>query len=151
MAKQLKDKGEIVEIVILIDSFNFSNYGAELVNATFSRKKGLERLLIKEGIDPMSEEAKLLKIETNNNKKLLMSYSPLPYSGRVALLKAIYYDNEDAEYNQNPSNGWHDIVKSSLEIFHIPARHEEFFDLHNVKTISKKIDFILNKLGASIV
>lgn len=57
----------------------------------------------------------------------------------MVLLKAEHYDVEDAEYNHNFSNGWINVIKGNLEIYKIPARHEEFFDNHNIEKLSNQL------------
>jgi len=69
--------------------------------------------------------------------RMLISYRPRPYNGRVTLFRA---KNPTGNYEFPPDLGWTDLSKGGIEIHDIPGSHESMFRDPSVYVVAQKLD-----------
>ncbi|MCP6760032.1 MAG: thioesterase domain-containing protein [Fischerella sp. CENA71] len=139
MARQIKERGHHVDLVILIDSYNFSAFSLQT-----AKSEEIEYFLSEQGLDPTTEEGKKLQFELENNGKLSINYCPKVYEGRVILFKAKNPDPQFLNISVDLQNGWKVCTGSKLEVYTLPGRHADMFEQQNLGNLLEGIRKVLN-------
>lgn len=131
IAKQLQQKGESLDQIIMIDSYH--------PNQTEKQTEiNIDEFLIHQGINPQSHEGSLFKFEMKNNVELLKKYSVKQFQGLVILLKAQRDKLLGTEFN-----GWEKTINPLPTIYNIPGKHEQLFDSHYIKSTTAQLKQII--------
>jgi len=122
MARQLRESGQPVEGVILVDSFNFAAArGIEPV------ENAVGLLLAARGVDPDSPEGRLLQGEIERSGSLARRYRPQGANVPVVLVRAAEREEDELTVAVGPVNGWDRVPGCDPVVVDVPGRHEELF------------------------
>ena len=146
VAQILKQRGEIVEKLIMLDTFgpnlHLENYekhiGSGLTRRIYNALKYRKRLLITNiqcafhrsmgGVVPLPL---LIKQIERENYKAIWKYKPLTYSGELYLIRS----NSAFGWYSDPVMGWKGIIKGDIKTFRIEGGHSDFIEAPQLSTV----------------
>jgi thioesterase domain-containing protein len=142
MAQQLKLLGYQVDIVIMLDSFNFN--AIKEMNCSLLQEN-IRHLESQKIMHKMTDEiAEYIKIELEKNIELLLVYEPKYYSGKISLIKAGVYNEQEAGSSGFNANGWEGL-SNELTIDIINAAHCQFMDDGVINLTAEKIKHVMHQ------
>ncbi len=148
IARQLQLQGDVVENVILIDSFNFAVRDKVDTNKS-EREEYMQLYLSEKGISPDSHDGKAILFEFEHSYQLARNYLPQVYNGKVSLIKSSVPRRANKQYWKDPFNGWYNVVTNNINILSIAAEHNHLFDHEHVGLATEIIKDILENRNNS--
>ena len=159
-AQQLTAMGEVVEFVALVDTVLPLSIGHTLGDRfmrLISSRRMLEKIKYKiktkltvQGLKYYSK-LRFRRLMHGSNYyrpdafdvetiyKIIRSYHPRPYSGRVIFFKATESSIRDGRRDQSPEEGWKRLVGQGLEFEEVCCDHAAIMKDPNVARIVRKI------------
>ncbi len=136
MANLLKQEGNEVDSLILIDSFPKTQY--QWLKTTFAEKqKVFEDLLTYYHVNNLSQsEKESFYIQNEKSNQLLKNYDQATYEGNVVLIKASNM-NKQNDMNISKYNDWDKYIHPLPEVYELNCNHEEIFNISNVPEVAK--------------
>ena len=146
VAQILKQRGEMVEKLIMLDTFgpnlHLENYekhiGSGFTRRIYNALKYRKRLLITNiqcafhrsmgGVVPLPL---LIKQIERENYKAIWKYKPLPYTGELYLIRS----NSAFGWYSDPVMGWKGIIKGDIKTFRIEGGHSDFIEAPQLSTV----------------
>jgi amino acid adenylation domain-containing protein len=170
MAQQLQAQGQIVSLLVLMDTMcpSGSSYFTYLVYRFFKirkirhhwktiseleperrlsylfekAKKAIWMLIAKFHINSVPPAQQIQQV-SNEYEKTLMRYRPKVYPGSLVLLVS------EGNYKQNPTSGWETLAKQGLEIYKLPGDHTSYIR-EEVQTTAKQLKACLDEAQQNI-
>ena len=104
--------------------------------------------MIKEGIDPQSSFGKSFSVELLHSPALLMKYKPLPYKGRVDVVRASQKrEHDNPLIFDNLENHWQNFIEGEFHIHYINATHDDLFKEDKVEKTASVLRQIFSPDG----
>ena len=159
-AQQLTAMGEVVEFVALVDTVLPLSIGHTLGDRfmrLISSRRMLEKIKYKIKtkltVQGLKYDSKLRfrrlmhgsnyyrpdAFDVETIYKIIRSYHPRPYSGRVIFFKATESSIRDGRRDQSPEEGWKRLVGQGLEFEEVCCDHAAIMKDPNVARIVRKI------------
>lgn len=169
VARRLADRGDEVAIVVMLDTFGpgypvvqtscsrFLNnvrkaiFGPHahrrtaILNCFQQLSPRIRSVLRRLGLSlpPMSTDRDWLSVTAPSR-----DYVFGPYSGRVALFRAIFTPDWSGTSFANIHNGWDKVVSSKIDVHPFPCSHWQFFDPDQVCQWAQDLRDLLNHVRA---
>jgi aspartate racemase len=105
-------------------------------------EKRIGKFLEKYGITIPHSWAYKLDALVDNHECAILSYKPLPYSGRIAIFKA---NNQPPGVYPEKALGWDELIQGELEIHEFPGHHLNAFIEPSLKVLAEKLKISLSE------
>ncbi len=146
MASQLKNRGLIVDKIILIDSFNIQKlYASQISDALLQHEVEIEMnwLRVQQQINLDLPEGFVFKNEVCRNIKMLFRHNPNYLNETVYLIKSDIPEVDKYPLSVDEWNGWAHLIKK-IEKYTIQEKHDDLFKEQSITEIAVALNQIMN-------
>lgn len=151
VARILENTGNIVQAVVLIDSYNMSKADKDIL-AKYEQLQ-IPRIidfLKQDGVDPNSVEGLAMIKEVRTNVLLQKEHIPQPFPKRVILIKAQIADaGRNFGFASDPVNGWTPEICPHLIVRSVTAMHKNIISIENIAAVCALINAELSRMPST--
>jgi amino acid adenylation domain-containing protein len=141
MARQLRDLGDTVELLGLLDSRLPAPGDVLDVDGAAVRQEAQTLGLLPDGLDE-AEVARTVAV-VRANLHALASYAPGRYPGHVTLIRA---QEAEGDAQADGTRGWGDLAGGGLTVERVPGSHETMLDPPHVDALAAALRAVTDRL-----